>query len=1082
MKISKKLTLCMCLFALLSIIPQAFPSDQIAVPEVSINPFSLYDSQINDNYVKVKLDADTYTKVNRPLSMLRIDLPLPEKGITSTNLIPFDVITPTAKFLFGTTPVPAPTVRIFKGQIDNDPNSLVFLTISKDNKANGMIFTGDNQRYILSQGTSASNPNGVMTISHESDSVTLPDFPAFCGVEENATYMKDALNSFSQSTEILNTTTRLATLAIDGDLKYVELFDNATDAQNYAVQLIAAISAIYVRDFDIKLEIDFLRLWTSGGEPYDAGNLSGFANYWLSNENPQDYNIVHLLSGRRDLSFGGIAYLSGTCLSDNAFSISGYLNGSFPSPLGEPSQGNWDVIVGAHEMGHNFGTGHTHDDPNYVPLIDSCAFGVPTIGTIMSYCHTHPGYTANTDLRFHSRVIERVKSIIASSNCWVNDCNDNGIDDLLDISSAFSADINGNNIPDECEDCNGNGILDPQDIANGMVDIDMNGIPDVCEEDCNNNGLPDHLDVDFGLSDDDNFNLIPDECEADCNANGIIDYLDIKDGPFSDYDRNRIPDICQDCNNNGAIDWIDVDKQFNLFVGDNNGGYIREYHINSGVPITNIASGTITSCYDIVFDESGNLYSADFNVGIVHKIDVVTNTSSIFINDTNIDSPSALVIAPNGNLLVANNSNNKIFEYALPSGSFVGEFASASSPLSNPMGMIIGWDGNLYVSSSNTNSVLKFNGTSGLFISEFVTIGSGGLNSPRGIVFDNQGSLLVCSYNSNQILSYNGTTGAFQKVFSDAYDLSRPWDIAVGTNGDIYVSRSTAGPRIIEYDPVGRYYRSFVRGDAGMLLPTGIAFKPASENDCNGNLTPDDCDIASGFSLDANLNTIPDECESVVDADNDGVTSDLDCDDNNPNVQFVETYYFDGDEDGYGDANTSITICTPPAGYVLNNQDCNDSDPNINPLGVETCNGFDDDCNGFIDDGLAGADSDSDGIPDNCDICPNDPENDIDGDSICGNIDNCPTVSNPLQEDENLNGVGDACCCVGITGNVDEDPNNLVDISDLVALVEFIFNAGNSPACRLEANVDSVADIDISDLVTLVDFIFTGGGPLPNCP
>ena len=33
-------------------------------------------------------------------------------------------------------------------------------------------------------------------------------------------------------------------------------------------------------------------------------------------------------------------------------------------------------------------------------------------------------------------------------------------------------------------------------------------------------------------------------------------------------------------------------------------------------------------------------------------------------------------------------------------------------------------------------------------------------------------------------------------------------------------------------------------------------------NDCNENGVPDECDIASGFSLDDNGNGIPDECEA----------------------------------------------------------------------------------------------------------------------------------------------------------------------------------------------------------------------------
>lgn len=81
-------------------------------------------------------------------------------------------------------------------------------------------------------------------------------------------------------------------------------------------------------------------------------------------------------------------------------------------------------------------------------------------------------------------------------------------------------------------------------------------------------------------------------------------------------------------------------------------------------------------------------------------------------------------------------------------------------------------------------------------------------------------------------------------------------------------------------------------------------------------------------------------------------------------------------------------------------------------------------------------------------------------------------------------------CCVGDRGNVDGDPEDLIDISDLVYLVDYMFTGGAPPPCWEEANVDGSGDgppdgsedIDISDLVYLVDYMFNGGPAPVACP
>lgn len=78
------------------------------------------------------------------------------------------------------------------------------------------------------------------------------------------------------------------------------------------------------------------------------------------------------------------------------------------------------------------------------------------------------------------------------------------------------------------------------------------------------------------------------------------------------------------------------------------------------------------------------------------------------------------------------------------------------------------------------------------------------------------------------------------------------------------------------------------------------------------------------------------------------------------------TYYADADGDGYGSASPTQVGCTPPAGYVANNTDCNDAVAAINPAAIEVCNAADENCNGLIDEGIAVttyyADADGDGF------------------------------------------------------------------------------------------------------------------------
>jgi hypothetical protein len=87
--------------------------------------------------------------------------------------------------------------------------------------------------------------------------------------------------------------------------------------------------------------------------------------------------------------------------------------------------------------------------------------------------------------------------------------------------------------------------------------------------------------------------------------------------------------------------------------------------------------------------------------------------------------------------------------------------------------------------------------------------------------------------------------------------------------------------------------------------------------------------------------------DADVDEDCDGL---IDDDDDSASGQGTLAWP-DVDGDGYGEEGiAAILVCDIGEGWSENEDDCDDADPAINPEGIESCNGVDDDCSGTADD------------------------------------------------------------------------------------------------------------------------------------
>ncbi|MFM9951903.1 MAG: putative metal-binding motif-containing protein, partial [Saprospiraceae bacterium] len=188
--------------------------------------------------------------------------------------------------------------------------------------------------------------------------------------------------------------------------------------------------------------------------------------------------------------------------------------------------------------------------------------------------------------------------------------------------------------------------------------------------------------------------------------------------------------------------------------------------------------------------------------------------------------------------------------------------------------------------------------------------------------------------------------------------------------------------------------------------PGQIWYKDADGDDYSDGTTLTQCLRPTNYYVENELIETIGDCNDAVAAINPAATEicdgiDNDCDGMLDNGTLT-TYYQDSDEDGFGNSAATQQACSPPTGYVANDDDCNDNDElefpgqvwykdadgddysdgatltqclrpanyfvageltattgdcndaiaAINPAATEICDGIDNDCDGSTDEGL----------------------------------------------------------------------------------------------------------------------------------
>ena len=666
---------------------------------------------------------------------------------------------------------------------------------------------------------------------------------------------------------------KMIELAVDTDFEFCSIFASPQAAEDYIVALYGINSLILTRDTGVRLSLTYLRLWDTAADLFNEPDpLDPFRSHWNDQQGNVPRDLAQLLTGRRNLPYGGVAWLNAVC-TGSGYSVSGYMNGSFADGTAD-NPGNWDINVSTHEIGHNIGTLHTHSYG-----LDACNTGEVRRAGLMSYCHTVSGASANVDLRFETLLAQQIQAYVSGVACIDTDCDEDGIDDSTAISSGAVFDNNLDGIPDSCQDCDGDGVLDPQEILQGEPDVDGNSRPDHCDPDCNSNSIPDAMEIAAALVTDTYLNGVPDECEVDCDSSGTSDYTQINTVGWMINDRSRDGrlDSCEDCDADGVTDAEELNGALGIWCVQAGGDLVYELHGRSGVRVRSTPTSLISTT-DITIGPDGALYAAGTisvtgaRLGAITRLDRSTGNLEFFVSPNALlgTDISALCWRADGAMLVVSRSRKAVVEFSA-TGAPPSDLVPPSAGLIDPRRCRATESGELLVLDGNS-LIRRFDATTG------ADLGSIGASLPLdvGVVTDIEthpdGRVFVSSVALDAILLLDLMTGAYGGRFdvgpnpSSSVALRDPTAMKLGPRGDVLLvcatgtSASVHGFRLSD----GYYLRTYRVYSVDAPQPTSMAVVGASLLDIDMDFLLDECDPTPPVPADLNGDGIVDGADLAI--------------------------------------------------------------------------------------------------------------------------------------------------------------------------------------------------------------------------
>ena len=365
-----------------------------------------------------QVNPEAFTELRVGGDVTLAQFPLPDGSLVDLDLRSFEVFSDrsivVAKTADGEVRRPLPDVRLYRGRIRGEVSSFAYLAVESGDLTGSVTRRG--VEYSISsrlEGLPQVGADRVVNIFEATDAMKAFD----CGVEDED-FIDDVLRGMPADVNVLKADmdTLQAKLAVETDFTALPHYGGTSQAENYVTSLLGYVNAIYERDVAVTFTVSYMRTWEVV-DPYsnasDDAALATFTDYWRDNMDDVDRTLASLIS-RKPISANGVtqglAWVNQLCSRTHGYA---FVKLSSNNSNYEGHAGVW-----AHELGHNFGSPHTHSC-TWNPPIDSCytaepirnqapCFGPQDIhlilggGELMSYCHMRFG-NKNVTKEFRDR-------------------------------------------------------------------------------------------------------------------------------------------------------------------------------------------------------------------------------------------------------------------------------------------------------------------------------------------------------------------------------------------------------------------------------------------------------------------------------------------------------------------------------------------------------------------------------------------------------------------------------------------------------------------------------------------------------